>query len=308
MSSKTIGKKKETVKAQKAATNSKASKSPKAPKVAKKSSPSKVKQSATIKQSATKKSKPQSAPSKVVLATKKKAESQSKTLIKISVSKVKISKAQSKPQLAKKAPESPQSKITPKLLATKKPSKKAKVKDGNSEVPTLILKPRNEPKKISELSAFHRKQLQRLEELRDHILDQMQNQEQITRQRAEGSEASAYGMHQADAGSDSYDRDFALSLLSQEQDALYEIEEAIKRIFYGTYGICEMSGKEIPKSRLEAIPYARFTVECQAQIEKENKRRRRWDSNPASFMESPDLVDQDNEGTNEDEEARRDRE
>ena len=42
------------------------------------------------------------------------------------------------------------------------------------------------------------------------------------RSRAEGNEASAFGMHQADAGSDSYDRDFALSLLSQEQDALYE--------------------------------------------------------------------------------------
>ena len=50
------------------------------------------------------------------------------------------------------------------------------------------------------------------------------------RARAEGSEASAFGMHQADAGSDAYDRDFALSLLSQEQDALYEIEEALKRI------------------------------------------------------------------------------
>jgi DnaK suppressor protein len=189
-----------------------------------------------------------------------------------------------------------------------KASKASKAKDNLLESSKLILKPTSQPKKIDELSAFHRKQLHKLEELRDHILDQMQNQEQITRQRAEGSEASAFGMHQADAGSDSYDRDFALSLLSQEQDALYEIEEAIKRIFYGTYGICEMSGKEIPKLRLEAIPYARFTVECQAQLEKENKGRRRWDSNPASFMESPDLVDQEGEGSNEDEETRRERE
>jgi RNA polymerase-binding transcription factor DksA len=52
-------------------------------------------------------------------------------------------------------------------------------------------------------------------------------------------------MHQADAGSDAYDRDFALSLLSQEQDALYEIDEALKRIELGTYGKCEMSGKPI---------------------------------------------------------------
>jgi DnaK suppressor protein len=91
------------------------------------------------------------------------------------------------------------------------------------------------------------------------------------RSRAEGSEASAFGMHQADAGSDAYDRGFALSLLSQEQDALYEIEEALKRVDAGTYGICAMSGKPIPHARLEAIPFARFTVECQTQIEKQKK-------------------------------------
>ncbi|MEZ5304010.1 MAG: TraR/DksA C4-type zinc finger protein [Verrucomicrobiales bacterium] len=63
--------------------------------------------------------------------------------------------------------------------------------------------------------------------------------------------------------------DFALSLLSKEQDALYEIEEALKRIDKGTYGVCEMSGEKIPHARLEAIPFARFTMECQEQIEKE---------------------------------------
>ena len=94
------------------------------------------------------------------------------------------------------------------------------------------------------------------------------------RSRAEGSEASAFGMHQADAGSDAYDRDFALSLLSQEQDALYEIDQALKRIELGTYGKCEMSGKLIPRARLEAIPFARFTVECQSQLEKQNKASR----------------------------------
>ncbi len=89
------------------------------------------------------------------------------------------------------------------------------------------------------------------------------------RNKAEGSEASAFGMHQADAGTDAYDRDFALSLLSQEQDALYEIEEALKRVIAGTYGVCEMSNKRIPQARLEAIPFARFTIECQQQYEKE---------------------------------------
>jgi DnaK suppressor protein len=125
------------------------------------------------------------------------------------------------------------------------------------------------------LSPFLRKQKLKLLFLRDSLLDSMMGVSRDTlRARAEGSEASAFGMHQADAGSDAYDRDFALSLLSQEQDALYEIEEALKRVDAGTYGVCEMSGKAIPHARLEAIPFARFTVECQAQIEKQRKATR----------------------------------
>src|SRR5262249_19343135 len=115
------------------------------------------------------------------------------------------------------------------------------------------------------LTPFVRKQKEKLLQLRDAMVDSMAGVAQDTlRSRAEGSEASAFGMHQADAGSDAYDRDFALSLLSQEQDALYEIDQALKRIELGTYGVCEMSGKPIPHARLEAIPFARFTVECQS--------------------------------------------
>ena len=125
------------------------------------------------------------------------------------------------------------------------------------------------------LDPFIRAQKEKLLQLRDAMVDSMAGVAQDTlRARAEGSEASAFGMHQADAGSDAYDRDFALSLLSQEQDALYEIDEALKRIEIGTYGKCEMSGKPIPRARLEAIPFARFTVECQSQLEKQSKAAR----------------------------------
>jgi DnaK suppressor protein len=125
------------------------------------------------------------------------------------------------------------------------------------------------------LDPFTRSQREKLLQLRDAMVDSMAGVAQDTlRARAEGSEASAFGMHQADAGSDAYDRDFALSLLSQEQDALYEIDQALKRIDMGTYGICEMSGKPIGHARLEAIPFARFTVECQSQLEKQNKQSR----------------------------------
>jgi len=125
------------------------------------------------------------------------------------------------------------------------------------------------------LDPFTRSQKEKLLQLRDAMVDSMAGvAKDNLRSRAEGSEASAFGMHQADAGSDAYDRDFALSLLSQEQDALYEIDQALKRIELGTYGTCEMSGKPISHARLEAIPFARFTVECQSQLEKQNKASR----------------------------------
>src|SRR6478609_8720475 len=146
------------------------------------------------------------------------------------------------------------------------PEKKAAAKAGEAEA-RMAKAVKNNP--------FLGKQRDRLLQLRDNILDSMNGVAKDTlRSRAEGSEASAFGMHQADAGSDAYDRDFALSLLSQEQDALYEIEEALKRIEQGSYGTCEMSGKAIPDARLEAIPFARLTVECQTQIEKQKKAMR----------------------------------
>lgn len=89
------------------------------------------------------------------------------------------------------------------------------------------------------------------------------------------SEMESYSLHMGDSGTDNFDRDFALSLLSSDQDAVYEIDEAIKRMEKETYGTCELTQKAIPRARLEAIPWARFTVEAQAQLEKEGVLRQR---------------------------------
>ena len=163
-------------------------------------------------------------------------------------------------------------KKAPSKKAAKKPARKISAKKA-SESPREALLGNNHSER--KLTPFMRKQKEKLLQLRDAMVDSMAGVAQDTlRSRAEGSEASAFGMHQADAGSDAYDRDFALSLLSQEQDALYEIDQALKRIELGTYGVCEMSGKPIPHARLEAIPFARFTVECQSQLEKQSKQSR----------------------------------
>jgi DnaK suppressor protein len=108
------------------------------------------------------------------------------------------------------------------------------------------------------------KYYQHLVDLRDQLRRQMDGLAQESAQ-----ELAGYSLHMADSGTDNFDRDFALSLLSSDQDAIYEIEEALKRIEKKTYGVCELTGKSIPKARLEAIPWTRFTVEAQAQLEKD---------------------------------------
>jgi len=107
-------------------------------------------------------------------------------------------------------------------------------------------------------------------ELREQLLKQMSG---LAKESAQ--EMAGYSLHMADSGTDNFDRDFALSLLSSDQDAIYEIEEALKRIEKNTYGICELTGKPIPKARLEAIPWTRFTVQAQAQLEREGALRQR---------------------------------
>src|SRR5580704_6146912 len=178
--------------------------------------------------------------------------------------------AASKARPARKAPV--KRPVSKKVSRTAKTTKGGPSRKETTESPAVLLGMNHREKR---LDPFVRQQKEKLLQLRDAMVDSMAGVAQDTlRSRAEGSEASAFGMHQADAGSDAYDRDFALSLLSQEQDALYEIDQALKRIEVGTYGVCEMSGKAIPRARLEAIPFARFTVECQSQLEKQNKMSR----------------------------------
>ena len=181
-------------------------------------------------------------------------------------------KAAKKPAPKAKAAKSVAKPKTSKPVKTAKPAKPVKAAKTVKVVAMPVANARPVPNKPVKLTPFMKLQKERLMALRDTILDSMAGVAKDTlRSRPEGSEASAFGMHQADAGSDAYDKDFALSLLSQEQDALYEIEEAVKRVNNGTYGTCEMSGKPIPHLRLEALPFARFTVQCQSDLEK-NKR------------------------------------
>ncbi|MCU0797995.1 MAG: TraR/DksA C4-type zinc finger protein [Akkermansiaceae bacterium] len=201
------------------------------------------------------------------MAAKKTAKSAAKKATAPKAAKTEVKK----PAAAAKAPAKASAE---EVAEAPKPSKKAVTKAPAPEPKAEAPAPKPTPKvpvkvDLSKLPPFVAKQRQRLLDLRDELVDAMSGVTGEIRNGPEGSEASGSGMHQGDAGSDAYDRDFALSVLAKEQDALYEIEQALRRIDRGVYGVCEMSGEKIPHARLEAIPFARLTVQCQAEWEKE---------------------------------------
>lgn len=133
-----------------------------------------------------------------------------------------------------------------------------------------VASPASPPNGQPPVKADWAKYYRNLLDLRERLLNQMSG---LAKESAE--EMDSYSLHMADSGTDNFDRDFALSLLSSDQDAIYEIDEALKRIQRGTYGVCELTGKPIPKARLDAIPWTRFTVDAQAQLEREGALRQR---------------------------------
>jgi len=96
----------------------------------------------------------------------------------------------------------------------------------------------------------------------------------------DAGDLSGYSQHLADAGTDTADRDFALSLISNEQEALKEIADAIERMKKGTYGTCEITNKAIPPARLIAVPFTRYSLEGQKELERNRRAHRRRGGNP----------------------------
>jgi RNA polymerase-binding transcription factor DksA len=114
-------------------------------------------------------------------------------------------------------------------------------------------------------------------DLRTHLTEGIERHSEETLKRSAKDDAgdlSAYGQHMADAGTDTFDRDFALSMVASEQEALSEIDAAIKRIHDGSYGICEISQKPIAKERLLAVPFTRHSAEAQKDLERNRHRTR----------------------------------
>ena len=116
-----------------------------------------------------------------------------------------------------------------------------------------------------------------LVEMKEKLLkdiDHIQSENLNTSQRESSGDLSGYGLHMADVGTDNYDREFVLNrIVSNEQDILYAIDQALLKIEEGAFGVCEMCESEISERRLDAVPYAKLCLPCQERNEKKRKHR-----------------------------------
>lgn len=115
--------------------------------------------------------------------------------------------------------------------------------------------------KKSDVAKFKKK----LEELRSQLMHTLKGS---TAEVKTPDEATGYSQHQADQGTDDFDRTISLEVTSREYHILRQIERALEKIDENTYGVCDITGEEIPIARLEAVPYATMTVKAQEQLEK----------------------------------------
>jgi DnaK suppressor protein len=129
--------------------------------------------------------------------------------------------------------------------------------------------------KVKKLKKLPSKQLKKYKALllkqRDKTggdLNHIANESLKTSQRDASGDLSGYSFHMADIASDNYEREFSLGRASDEQDVLYAIDEALKRIDDGTYGHCQQCGKPISKKRLDAMPQTELCISCQTSSEK----------------------------------------
>jgi RNA polymerase-binding transcription factor DksA len=276
--------------------------------VAKKTAAKKVAKKAPAKKAPAKKAVPKKAaaskPSvkKASVAREGEAANKKATPIVFSMDDIEALVATRKKEKKVEPKEAPAKKVVPvkkKVIVEDKPVEK-RVLGAASLADILGFNP-TEKKKVTSLEEDTipkkwKKYYKLLLDLRQHVSAELDLHTSDTLQHTSRDDAGDRTLD-ADAGTDAFDRDFALSLVSSEQDALNEVEEAILRIKEGTYGVCEVTGETIGKERLAAVPFARYSIEGQAEFEKNI--RRKVDRNAgglfADSADAPKIVSDDDE-------------
>jgi RNA polymerase-binding transcription factor DksA len=135
------------------------------------------------------------------------------------------------------------------------------------EAPTALAEPRKTPYNKKELQRFREILLQKRRELAGDIAD-------MESQALGGSSGSLSHMpqHIAEQGSEAYDQSLALDLAAADRKLIREIDEALKRVDNGTFGVCELTGKPIKPERLEELPWTRYSIEAARELERRSMR------------------------------------
>jgi RNA polymerase-binding transcription factor DksA len=154
--------------------------------------------------------------------------------------------------------------IVGKVPTSKKKTVKAVVEKARDEGPTdaqiAAIKTRLTTKELNEYKAI-------LLEARSELIDRVTGLEEDAL-RSSGGNLSNMPIHMADIGTDTFDQDLAIGMAETERELLREIDEALDRVVGKTYGVCQLTGKPIPKTRLDAKPWAKYTIESARHIEK----------------------------------------
>ncbi len=95
-----------------------------------------------------------------------------------------------------------------------------------------------------------------------------------TSQKDASGDLSGYTLHMADMSGDNYEREMSLGIVSSEQGVIYDIDEALRKLRDGQYGVCITCEEKITKSRLKVVPYAKHCISCQQKEELMNKKNR----------------------------------
>lgn len=194
-----------------------------------------------------------------------------------------VAKKGSKKTTAKKAPakkapakktakKAPVKKKAPakKKVAKKAPAKKAPVKKVKriKRIPIETM----ETKEIKPRKVFKAKEIR---EFKDHLLTLRERvSSEYSALSRDNMAANQRDPSLSDQGTDTFDRGMELNMMGSEQEVLFEIDAALRRIENGTYGICELTEEVIPKARLMALPYVRYTVQAQSELERGRARFR----------------------------------
>jgi DnaK suppressor protein len=196
----------------------------------------------------------------------------------------------------------------PKKAAVTKPARQAR----NTKRPAVARKP--EPVVIRSKTTLTMKELAHFQQLllakRAELIGDVNSMEDEALQKSKLSasgDLSTMPIHMADIGTANYEQEFALGLLDGERKLLREINDALQRIEERTYGVCEGTGKEISKARLEANPWARYCVEYARMVEQGLVKEgqvitRDEEEEPEDVLDEEEILDDDEAAAEEPEE------